>query len=57
MKIVTVHGELVKEAKEETAGRFGGRGWRLAEDRSDILEGEFFFGVVFSFVLFSQLLS
>ncbi len=33
VKIVTVHGELVKEAKEETAGRFGGRGWRFAEEK------------------------
>ncbi len=53
MKIVTVHGELVKEAKEEPAGRFGGRGWRLAEDRSGILEGEFFFGVVFFCFVFA----
>jgi len=33
VKIVTVHGELVKEAKEEMAGGFGGRGWRFAEEK------------------------
>jgi hypothetical protein len=27
MKLVTVHGKLVHEAKEETARRFGGRWW------------------------------
>ncbi len=32
MKIVTVHGELVQEAKEETAGSFGGRRWRFDEE-------------------------
>jgi hypothetical protein len=34
VKLVTVHGKLVQEAKEETAGRFGGRWWRFdGEDR------------------------
>jgi hypothetical protein len=32
VKIVTVHGELVQEAKEETAGIFGGRRWRFDEE-------------------------
>jgi len=32
VKIVTVHGELVQEAKEETAGSFGGRRWRFDEE-------------------------
>jgi hypothetical protein len=33
VKIVTVHGELVQEAKEETTGSFGGRRrWRFDEE-------------------------
>jgi hypothetical protein len=34
VKLVTVHGKLVHEAKEETTGRFGGRWWQFdGEDR------------------------
>ncbi len=34
VKLLTVHGKLVQEAKEETAGRFGRRWWRFdGEDR------------------------
>jgi hypothetical protein len=34
VKLVTVHGKHVQEAKEETTGRFGGRWWRFdGEDR------------------------
>jgi hypothetical protein len=32
VKIVMVHGELVQEAKEETARSFGGRRWRFDEE-------------------------
>jgi len=32
VKLVTVHGKLVQEAKEKTAGRFGGRWWRFDGD-------------------------
>ncbi len=32
MKIVTVHGELVQEAKEVTVGSFGGKRWRFDEE-------------------------
>jgi hypothetical protein len=34
VKGVTVHGELVQEAKDETAGNFGGRRWRFEEEDS-----------------------
>jgi hypothetical protein len=34
MKLVTMPGKLVQEAKEETTCRFGGRWWRFdGEDR------------------------
>jgi hypothetical protein len=34
VKLVTVHGKLVQEAKEETTRRFRGRWWRFdGEDR------------------------
>jgi hypothetical protein len=29
VRIVTVHGELVQEAKKKTAGRFGGKWWQF----------------------------
>jgi hypothetical protein len=32
VNIVTVHGELVQEAKEETVGSFGRRRWRFDEE-------------------------
>jgi hypothetical protein len=32
VKIITVHGELVQEAKEETVGSFRGRRWRFDEE-------------------------
>jgi hypothetical protein len=32
VKIVTVHGKLVQEVKEETARSFGRRKWRFDEE-------------------------
>jgi hypothetical protein len=32
VKLVTVHGKLVQEAKEKTARRFGGRWWRFDKE-------------------------